>query len=278
MKFEELKENYNSIDEDLFEKGKLSGEIKEILSRGYVCCNNDEVGENVKILLTGINPSFPQKKQNAKIMLTGINPSFPEDDPAPCRHKVVDKYELSTAIGGYWTRKRNQFGDLVNSMAYYDLFPIRETHQNNGFEKAFKKENDIRRRFLEHTQQAIEDMAPKLIVHANRDSMYYWGIRKYGRGNDTENPWMGYDVERITRDNAPDLPECCTEERLKRYPLYKINGFISSDKRINRKKLRKTNLSYIMEYVMEYRKPELKKFLYTPEDWKEIKEYFSANR
>ena len=251
MKFEELKENYNSIDKLLFEKGELNDEIKEILLRGYVCCDNDEVGENVIILLTGINPSFSPKDK-------------------------IEPYTFQTAKGRFWTRKSSQFGELKSSMAYLDLFPIRETHQNKGFEKAFKERNDIRARFLEYTQQAIEDMAPKLIVHANRDSMYYWGIRKYGRGNDTENPWMGYDVERITRDNAPDLPECCTEERLKRYPLYKINGFISSDKRINNEKLRKTNLSYIMEYVMEYRKPELKKFLYTPEDWKEIEEYFSA--
>ena len=84
---------------------------------------------------------------------------------------------------------------------------------------------------------------------------------------------MGYDVERITRDNAPDLPECCTEERLRRFPLYRINGFVPSEKRINKGNLRKTNLSYIMEYVMEYRKKEYKKFLYTSEEWKEIINY-----
>lgn len=256
MKFEELKEKYNSIDEDLFREGKLNNHIEEILSRGYACCNNDEVRQNVKILLTGINPSFPL-----------------DDKKWP--HEVRD-YTFKNADRRFWARKRSQFGDLKSSMAYLDLFPIRETHQNKGFEKTFKAANDIRARFLEITQQAIEDMAPKLIVHANRDSMYYWGIRKYGCGNDTENPWMGYDVERITTDNAPDLPECCTEERLRRFPLYRINGFVPSEKRINKGNLRKTNLSYIMEYVMEYRDSEHKKFLYTPEDWKEIKEYFSA--
>ena len=255
MKFEELKENYNSIDKLLFEKGELNDEIKEILLRGYVCCDNDEVGENVIILLTGINPSFS-----------------PKDKKWP--HEVRD-YTFQTAEGRYWAKKRSQFGELLPYMAYLDLFPIRESHQDKGFEKAFKEANNIRAQFLEFTQMAIEDMAPKLIVHANRDSMYYWGIRKYGCGNDTENPWMGYDVERITRDNAPDLPECCTEERLRRFPLYRINGFVSSEKRINREKLQKTSLSYIMEYVMEYRDSEHKKFLYTPEDWKEIKEYFS---
>jgi hypothetical protein len=255
MTYKELTEKYLAVDEDLFETEQLTTEIRDILLRGYVCCNNDEI-------------------QNAKIMLTGINPSFPEK-AKPCPHKVVDKYELSTAHGRYWTRKKNQFGDFVNSMAYFDLFPIRETHQNNCFEKAFEKANDIRRRFLEHTQMAIEDIKPRLIIHANRDSMYYWGIKKYGRGNDTVHPWMGYSVERITRSNSPELPKCCTEERLIKFPLYRINGFISSKERINNKRLHKTNLSYIMEYVMEYRNAKNNKYLYTPEEWKEIIDFLS---
>lgn len=255
MTYKELTEKYLAVDEDLFEAEQLTTEIRDILLRGYVCCNNDEVRQNVKILLTGINPSFPL-----------------DDKKWP--HEVRD-YTFKNAKKRYWAKKRSQFGELLPYMAYLDLFPIRESHQDKGFEKAFKEANDIRARFLEITQQAIEDMAPKLIVHANRDSMYYWGIRKYGRGNDTENPWMGYDVERITRDNAPDLPECCTEERLRRFPLYRINGFVSSEKRINRKKLQKTNLSYIMEYVMEYRNAKDNKYLYTPEEWKEIIDFLS---
>ncbi len=250
MTYKELTERYLGVDEDLFETEQLTTEIRDILLRGYVCCNNDGI-------------------QNAKVMLTGINPSFPEG-AACCPHKVVEKFELSTATGGYWTRKRNQFGDLVNSMAYYDLFPIRETHQNKVFEKAFKNANDIRRRFLEHTQMAIEDLKPKLIIHANRDSMYYWGIRNYGRGNNTVHPWMGYSVERMTRSNCPELPECCTEERLAKFPLYRINGFVSSNERINNERLHKTNLSYIMEYVMDYRTEKDIRYLYTPEEWKEI--------
>ena len=61
MKFEELSKNYLAIDKYLFGEGKLNDHIKDILSRGYFCCNNDEVRQNVKILLTGINPSFPPK-------------------------------------------------------------------------------------------------------------------------------------------------------------------------------------------------------------------------
>lgn len=253
MKFEELSKNYLAIDKYLFREGKLNDHIKDILSRGYFCCNNDEVRQNVKILLTGINPSFPPKSRRIP-------------------HGIIP-YTFQTAVGGYWAKKRSQFGELLPYMAYLDLFPIRESHQDKGFEKAFEEANNIRAKFLEFTQMTIEDMAPKLLVHANRDSMYYWGIRKYGCGNDTENPWMGYDVERITRDNAPDLPECCTEERLRRFPLYRINGFVPSEKRINKGNLRKTNLSYIMEYVMEYRKKEYKEFLYTSEEWKEIINY-----
>lgn len=255
MRFEELSKNYLAIDEELFRDGQLTNEIKDILLRGYICCNNYEKGEKVKILLTGINPSFPPQAE-----------TYPHE---------VREYSLSFENGLYWIQKGKEFGALISSMAYLDLFPIRETHQNKGFEKVFKEYNEIRGRFLEYTQRTIEDMAPKLIIHANRDSMYYWGIKKYGFGSDTENPWMGYSVERITRDNAPDLPECCSEERLNKFPLYRINGFVSSEKRINKDFLRKTNLSYIMEYVMGYRKAEDMKYLYISDEWKEIMEYLS---
>lgn len=248
MEFEEIKQAYLDIDRIIHNTGSLSPEVKEILSRGYVCCDNSDIGK-------GVLP----------IMLTGVNPSYPKNDKFP--HEVKS-FVFANEYKGFWSEKKRQFGGLTEKMAYFDLFPIRETKHKEIFEKSFLYANDIRGRFLEITQRAIEDLAPKLIVHANRNSMFYWGIKKYGRGEDHINPWMGYSVERVTRFNTPDLPECCTEERLNRFPLYRIVGFVDSEKRINNSVLKQSNLTYLMEYVMQYR--ENKQRLYNSEDWKEI--------
>lgn len=230
----------------------MSHDILKILERGYVCCNNDNV-------------SFPPS-----LLLSGINPSCPKDaDSSP--GMIYDEFSFATATGRYWSKKQRQFGDLKKCIPYQDLFPIRETHQHCGFEVTFRNANDIKARFLEITQSAIEEMAPKMIIHANRNSMYYWGIKKYGGGNDIKNPWLGYKVERLTRQNSPALPCCMTNERLTRFPLYRIVGLLDSPKRINCNTIKHTSLTYLMEYVMEYRKTEdRERFLYKPNEWKEI--------
>lgn len=253
MKYEEIIENYHTLDKKIKYRKELLNKISDILDRGYVCCNNDNVCNSPIFLLTGINPSFSEK------------------EPEPAR-----EYTFAEAKGRYWSKKQQQFGDLKGSMAYMDLFPIRERHQQGGFEKVFREANDIKAEFLEITQMAIEDMSPKMIIHANRDSMYYWGIKKYGGGNDAENPWMGYTVERLTRQNTPDLPQCMTDEKLVRFPLYRILGLTDSPKRINSDKIKQTNLTYIMEYVMEYRRKEDKdKWLYKPGEWQKISEWLN---
>lgn len=252
MEYKKIVEKYLSLDKELRSRIAMYTDIIKILDRGYVCCNND----NIK----GLPPT---------LLLTGLNPSFQKDkNPKP--------YSFQTAEGRYWKEKRDQFGELKDSIPYLDLFPIRESHQKEGFEKTFRNANDITARFLEITQQAIEDIAPKMIIHANRDSMYYWGIKKYGRGNDEKNPWMGYRVERITRYNTPDLPQCMTDEKLSIFPLYRIVGLIDSFKRINCLSITKTNLTYIMEYVMGYRNPKDKeRFLYKPHEWLEISNWLN---
>jgi len=253
MEFEEIKQAYLDIDRIIHNTGSLTPEMKEILSRGYVCCDNTGIEKGVPIMLTGINPSYNEKDKDTK----------------KCPHSVIP-FVFKSASNRFWTEKKRQFGDLTDSMAYFDLFPIRETKHKEIFEKSFLYANGIRGRILEITQRAIEDIAPKLIVHTNRGSMFYWGIKTYGRGEDHINPWMGYSVERVTRSNTPDLPKCCTKEHLNRFPLYRIVGFVDSEKRINNAVLKKSNLTYLMEYVMQYRNEEYRKRLYSSENWKEI--------
>ncbi len=252
MEYRDIVSKYLALDEDLRQCPELSSDIRMVLERGYVCCNNDKVNDSPLLMLTGINPSYDEKHR--------------EDFPRECR-----EFTFATAEGRHWTKKKNQFGVLKNSIPYIDLFPIRETHQQRGFENVFREANDIRASFLKITQLAIEDMAPKMIVHANRASMYYWGIKSHGGGNDAFNPWMGYKVEIVTRENTPNLPRCLTNDRLTRFPLYKIVGFIDSGKRINNKEIKNTSLTYIMEYVMEYRNNEdREKYLFKPDEWLEL--------
>jgi len=65
-----------------------------------------------------------------------------------------------------------------------------------------------------------------------------------------------------------------TEERLKKFPLYKIIGYIDNSERINYKR-KSTSLEgcFLMEYVMEYRKKEDRDKMYDKDDWVEIWEW-----
>lgn len=235
---------------DAMERGELQRDAIEILERGFCRCYIDS-------------------NQKSGLLLTGINPSFnPEDRVWP---NEVHDFDVQKPSGRYWLKKKKQFGDMWPQMAYMDLFPIRETSQEGRFEKTFRNANRFRADLLKIAQDEIERLAPKLVVHANRASMYYWGIKPKTRfGEDPHNykdPWMGYKVERV--EMSDDMPQCMKEHgRLERFPLYKVVGFIDSENRIKYPK--ETRLNYIMEYVMEYREEKDRVTLYEPEDWEKI--------
>ena len=222
-----------------------------ILIRGFVTCNNDSLKGRRPILLTGINPSFP----------IGA-----DAHPGKVEPFIIADAVKNDKANGHWGKKRRQFGDLYKEMAYLDLFPIRETDQPI-FEKAFRSMLELRSRLLSITQESIEDLAPRLIIHANRASLYYWGLVK-------ENPWMGYEFEPVTADKYGDLPECMSKyDRTTRFPFYRITGFSKSPLRINKENYpEQTSLegSFFMEYVMEYRERDDIKTLYEPEEWEKI--------
>lgn len=272
MTNQEMNEKINQIINDFLfplsehENSKEELAAVSILLRGFVTCNNDSKDiENNPLLLTGVNPSF-----------TGVYKSG----------EYIDSFTFKDATSKFWDKKKKQFGDkLCPKMAYLDLFPIRESDQNM-FEQVFrnpnvKPENDkltkLRADLLRVTQKVIEEMKPRLIVHANRQSMYYWGIKKNTPidldANDYENPWMGYKVKRVTPEAYAKLPECMQRyERWKLFPLYEIVGFVDSPNRINRSEYSETSLkgSFLMEYVMGYRKKEDQEKMYKDKDWQEI--------
>ena len=283
MTNQEMNEKINQIITDfLFPLSEHENSEEElaaisILLRGFVTCNNDSI-EKRPFLLTGINPSFGS--HDGKWFFPGGYKQFTFRD-AISNSKSQD----------YWGKKRVQFGDdLCETMAYLDLFPIRERDQIL-FEQVFNnpKLTKLRADLLSITQDAIEAMAPRLIVHANRQSMYYWGVKPAQEAdvdaNDYEHPWMGYKVKRVVKDiskfNSKEhlveikkLPDCMTEERLKKFPLYKIIGYIDNSERINYKR-KSTSLEgcFLMEYVMEYRKKEDRDKMYKYTEWVEIWEW-----
>ena len=283
MTNQKMNEKINQIITDFLFPLKKHENSKEelaaisILLRGFVTCNNDSI-EKRPFLLTGINPSFGS--HDGEWFFPGGYKQF------TFRGAISDSKPQD-----YWGKKRKQFSDdLCKTMAYLDLFPIRESEQRL-FEQVFKnpKLTKLRADILSITQDAIEAMAPRLIVHANRQSIYYWGVKPAQEAdvdaNDYEHPWMGYKVKRVVKDiskfNSKEhlveikkLPDCMTEERLKKFPLYKIIGYIDNSERINYKR-KPTSLEgcFLMEYVMEYRNKEDRDKMYEYTDWVEIWEW-----
>ena len=292
MTNQEMNEKINQIITDfLFPLSEHENSEEElaaisILLRGFVTCNNDSI-EKRPFLLTGINPSFGS--HDGKWFFPGGYKQF------TFRGAISDSKPQD-----YWGKKRKQFGydqkrkqfidDLCKTMAYLDLFPIRERDQIL-FEQVFKnpKLTKLRADILSITQDAIEAMAPRLIVHANRQSMYYWGVKPAQEAdvdaNDYEHPWMGYKVKRVVKDlskfsskehlvEIKNLPDYMTEERLKKFPLYKIIGYIDNSERINYKR-KSTSLEgcFLMEYVMEYRDKKDRDKMYKYTEWVKIWEW-----
>ena len=284
MTNQEMNEKINQIITDFLFPLKKHENSKEelaalsLLLRGFKTCDNESI-EKRPFLLTGINPSFGPN--NGKWFFPGGY-----DEPFTFRKAISNSNSQD-----YWGKKRVQFGkDLCETMAYLDLFPIRESNQRL-FEQVFNnpKLTKLRADILSITQDAIEAMAPRLIVHANRQSMYYWGVKPAQEAdvdaNDYEHPWMGYKVKRVVKDlskfsskehlvEIKNLPDCMTEERLKKFPLYKIIGYIDNSERINYKR-KSTSLEgcFLMEYVMEYREKEDLDKMYKYTEWVKIWEW-----
>lgn len=136
---------------------------------------------------------IPSDNPLGKILVVGMNPS--EGDKTE-----QDNIPFKSFKGKHWNPIINVIGDkLIDDSAYLDLFPLRKTDQLE-FEKLG---NNFRGRILEVTQREIERIQPKLIIHLNASSRYYWGPKG----------WMGYSLEET------NFPLVCGKK------LYKITGF-----------------------------------------------------
>lgn len=183
MKYDELIKQYETV-KLLQIEDVLFKEAKEIVGRGYTVCNNDEIGSHAKDIL----------------VLCGINPGGTTKPERPYSFQNATDSNRSH----YWRKKHNQFGgresELVkHHMAYFDLLPIIESKQNK-LERVFKPYSKFRFELVEKTAKAIEDLSPRLIIHANKNSLYYWGLNPVTLMQDLENPWLGYTFKDVTRE------------------------------------------------------------------------------
>lgn len=186
------------------ENPHLVGNLNEILRRGLWLCSNNPTGE---ILLSGVNPSFDGREK-------------------------VEPCPFSECTGRYWNLWIKNFAQY--KAGYIDLFPLRVTKQQHEFEKFVPLE--LKAELLRVTQFELERLRPKLIIHANKTSSFYYGT-------DPESPWMGYDLEK------EDVPG----EIGQKGTLYRIKGLLEDKRRINYDEIRKTNLEYLFVCRMQSR-------------------------
>lgn len=157
-----------------------------------------------------------------KILLTGINPS---DGKMDTRDDVLFK----DCRGTYWNPIHHFLGKFDYDTAYVDLFPVHETKEEFFLKIKEGNQNyaDYLARILEVTQREIERLNPKLIIHMNAQSRYFWN----------PNEWLGYEMIN-------------TGYKVKNRHLKKITGLSSSPLRINQE-LKKTVLeeTYFLQYI-----------------------------
>ena len=191
MKYKELLDNY--IKETIEFEDSINNKcdktiddekVIEFLKSGFSICDNDNVSP----------------KNNNILVLCGINPS---GDGKRELHNPIH-YHFNDAKGRYWTKKHKQFGGkdsllVKENMAYYDLLPLIKTQQS-GVEKLLKEYNEYRFKMVQFTAKAIEDLKPRLIVHANKDSLYYWGLNPSTFTPDSIYPWLGYSFKNVTHE------------------------------------------------------------------------------
>lgn len=182
------------------------------------------------------------------ILITGINPSFNPRSPYGCYYTFRDAIQNGYS---YWKNKREQFigndSSLIEKMAYLDLFPYSESSQNKFLYEINKNIESFQVSVLEITLSEIERLCPKLIIAANKQTSYYWGIKK-------DSTWLGYNLQVVEKSQQPD---CLLGKDIKLYQIVGETGYKNADDRIGQDKYPatkggKSNLlgAYFIDYAL----------------------------
>lgn len=161
------------------------------------------------------------------ILITGINPSFNPKSPYGGYYTFMDAIKDSKS---YWRNKREQlFGNdysLIEKTAYLDLFPYSESIQNKFQKEIDENVKSFQVRVLEITLSEIERLSPKLIIAANKQTSYYWGIKK-------DSTWLGYNLQVVDKYQQP---ECLMDKDIKLYQIVGETGYKDAIDRIGQDK------------------------------------------
>lgn len=199
----------------------------DFVSHGVTMCCANPIGG---ILITGINPSYNQK--------------FPYGGYYTFRDAIQDSKS-------YWRNKREQLFDneysLIEKTAYLDLFPYSESIQNKFQEEIDENVKSFQVRVLEITQSEIERLSPKLIIAANKQTSYYWGIKK-------DSTWLGYNLQAVDKSQQPD---CLLGKNIELYQIVGETGYKDACDRVGQDnypttKGGKSNLmgAYFIDYAL----------------------------
>ncbi len=223
----ELAEQYLSILKQAAVKNSPLYVDGDFVSHGVTMCCANPIGG---ILITGINPSF--------------NPHFPYGGYYTFRDAIQNGKS-------YWKNKREQlFGNdnsLIEKTAYLDLFPYSESNQNKFQDEIDTNVKCFQVSVLEITLSEIERLSPKLIIAANKQTSYYWGIKK-------DSTWLGYNLQVVDKSQQPDF---LMEKDIRLYQIVGGSGYKDANDRIGQDKYPTTkggtsNLlgAYFIDYAL----------------------------
>ena len=220
----DLAEKYFSILKQAADKTSPLYVNGDFVSYGVTMCCANPIGG---ILITGINPSF--------------NPQFPNGGYYTLKEAMLNRKS-------YWRNKREQIiGEdddysLMEKTAYLDLFPYSESSQKKFQNEIDKNIKHFQVSVLEITLSEIERLRPRLIIAANKQTSYYWGIKK-------DSTWLGYDLQIVEKSQ---MPECLNGKDIKLYRIVGDTGFKNADDRIGQDRYPTTNLlgAYFIDYAL----------------------------
>ena len=185
------------------------------------------------------------------ILITGINPSYNPKGPKGCYYTFEET--MLNPKGSYWRNKKEQIiGDdvmLIRNTAYLDLFPFSESSQTKFLSEIENKDNKnkFQVKVLEITLEEIEYLRPKLIIAANKQTSYYWGIKK-------DCTWLGYNLIEVEESHKP---ECLKGKDIRLYRIEGETGFKEAKDRIGQDRFPnsingRSNLlgSYFIDYAL----------------------------
>lgn len=192
-------QNYANKMRELFANFKTENVCWQNIVRLGCCISKDVQTKNVDILIVGINPSFPFKKDKQ----TEEERRLEQE-----REQEMLKYGYPTfketmsnlkGAGSYWHAINRYVKDLPKDIVveHLDLFALRNTDQK--LITTFKEEKEvdgshIMQDFLLkqifYAQDLIELIRPRLIIVSNKSLPAYFGYLP-------EYEWMGYKFDNV---------------------------------------------------------------------------------